>query len=48
MSTSKIAYEAPAVRNSADLIALTERGLVKPIEADLTGRDPFGAVGFGV
>ncbi|HKV50305.1 MAG TPA: hypothetical protein VJO52_03820 [Gemmatimonadaceae bacterium] len=48
MSTTKTPYEAPAIRHSATLIEQTERGLVHPVEADLTGRDPFGTVGFGV
>lgn len=48
MSTSKKPYEAPAIRNSANLIAATENVLINAFETDLTGRDPFGAVGFGV
>ena len=48
MSASKKPYEAPAIRDSANLIATTENGLVHALEGDLTGRFPFGAVGFGV
>jgi hypothetical protein len=48
MSTSKKPYEAPAIRNSANLIVTTENNLIRAVESDLTGRDPFGAVGFGV
>lgn len=48
MSTTKTPYEAPAIRSSPSLIASTANGLVKAIEEDLTRRDPFGAVGFGV
>ena len=48
MSASKKPYEAPAIRNSANLITTTENGLLRAVESDFTGRDPFGAVGFGV
>lgn len=48
MSMSKKPYEAPAIRGSANLIATTENVLINAFESDLTGRDPFGAVGFGV
>jgi len=48
MSTTKRPYDAPAIRNSANLIASTENRLVNAVELDFTGRDPFGAVGFGV
>lgn len=48
MSTSKAPYEAPAIRGSANLIASTEIGLIRAVELDLTGRFPFGSIGFGV
>lgn len=48
MPTSKKPYEAPAIRGSANLIASTENRLIKAVESDFTGRDPFGAIGFGV
>jgi hypothetical protein len=48
MSTSKKPYEAPAIRGTANLIVITENVLINAFEPDLTGRDPFGAVGFGV
>ena len=48
MSTSKKPYEAPAIRSSANLIATTENVLINAFEPVLTGRDAFGAVGFGV
>lgn len=48
MSTSRLSYEAPAIRNSASVIEKTEIALTRRIESDLTGLDPFGAVGFGV
>jgi len=48
MPISKKLYEAPAIRGSANLIASTENRLIRAVESDFTGRDPFGAVGFGV
>ena len=48
MSTSKKPYEAPVIRNTANLTASTENRLISAVEGDLTHRDPFGAVGFGV
>ena len=48
MSTSKKPYEAPAIRKSANLTATTENRLISAVEGDLTHRDPFGTVGFGV
>jgi hypothetical protein len=48
MPISKKHYEAPAIRGSANLIASTENRLIRAVESDFTGRDPFGAVGFGV
>lgn len=48
MSMSKKPYEAPAIRHSANLIVSTENRLVSAVEGDLTHRDPFGTVGFGV
>lgn len=48
MSTSKLPYEAPAIRHNGDVVASTTNFLTKHVESDLTPRDAFGTVGFGV
>lgn len=48
MSTSKLAYQAPVLEHAASMVAATKANLTKQIESDLSHRDVFGAVGFGV
>lgn len=48
MSNTARPYEAPALRESGQVVPTTQQRLVKSIEADMTPLSVLGSVGFGV